>query len=688
MTVMSVDHNIYCSGIKQPGGALSPQDLALNLWLKRGGWNLFLNLDQIHSQFYQNATPRFIDFLEIATYVYCADQVFKRGGLKDVDQFGADWRRHLHFHVPVRDIDFWNSQQTLSALEETLHFLSDDYYQFSFVYSKNAPELQGYLKFSNDDFSKTPPERVMMFSGGLDSLGGAIQESVIDKRKIMLVNHRSTKKLNTIHKTLMGKLIERAGDFAPDHMHVDINKKIKAHNREYTQRTRSFLFLALGSSVANMLELDSLRFYENGVISFNLPFSAQTVGSRSTRTTHPKVLHLYSELVSLIAGKPFKVENPFLWKTRGDIIKLIIDAGCSDLIQSSMSCAHVWESSKAQTHCGKCSQCIDRRIGMFAVGADKYDPESIYRTNVFLDAADKAEDQLLNAEFLERANRIGSIKDAMGFFQNYSELGRALQFIEGNSASALSRCYDLYQRHANEVTTALDILLQKHASAIRKRTLAADCMLRMVHESNTVTSAPAAGSAVPVAPENIAETGAQYLFQKSGSVWKVRFNGASEFSINDTLGAKYIDYLLHHPGDVISSLELEQEINTAKAEVRTVEVITQTHDEKSLLEYAKECRKLRAELKKLEEEGRTVEAAEAEDRLTELERILKNEDRAVLGDSGEKARGNVRKAIGVVQNSLKKMAEPGAKSFALHISNHLSTGFKLSYSPPEKIIWS
>ncbi len=488
MTVMNADHNIYCSGAKQPAGKLPPDDLALSLWNKKGEWNLRLNLDQIHSRFYQNAKSRFIDFLEIATYVYCADQVFKRGGLKDVDQFGASWRRHLHFHIPVRELEFWSNPKVISLLVETLHFLSDDYYEFSFSKSKNAPEIQEYLQFGDTDFSSSAPEQVVMFSGGLDSLGGAIQESIVDKRKIMLVNHRSTKKLNTVHRNLMEMLSARAGDFAPDHIHVDINKKIKDYNKEYTQRTRSFLFLALGSSLANMLRLDSLRFYENGVISFNLPFCAQTVGSRSTRTTHPKVLSLYSDLVSLIAGKPFKVENPFIWKTRGEIIKLIVDAGCSDLIATSMSCAHVWQSTKAQTHCGKCSQCIDRRIGMLAAGADKYDPESIYRTNVFIDAAAKDEDQLLNAQFLERANRIESVSDAMDFFQKYPELGRALPFLDGAFTSTLSRCYDLYKRHANEVTMALDILVQKNASAIRKRTPAADCMLRMVHESNAPVS--------------------------------------------------------------------------------------------------------------------------------------------------------------------------------------------------------
>lgn len=494
MTVMNVTHNIFCSGFRRGGQAPEETDIELNLWDHSKEWNLRLNLDQIHSCFYQNASSRFIDFLEIATYVYCADQVFKRGGLQDVDKFGAAWRRHFTFHIPVRDLDFWNSPQVLAALEETLHFLSEDYYQFSFSPAKNAPEIQEYLGLSGNALSVVAPEQVMMFSGGLDSLGGAIQEAVRDQRKVMLVNHRSTDKLNTVHRNLMQKLRSQAGDLAPDHIHVDINKKVKQHNKEYTQRTRSFLFLALGSSVANMLGLDSLRFYENGVISFNLPLSAQSVGSRSTRTTHPQVIQHFSKLLSLITEKPFRVENPFIWKTRGEIIKLIVDAGCSHLIRDSMSCAHVRLSTKEGTHCGICSQCIDRRIGMIAVGADKYDPETIYRKNVFLEEASKEEDQLLNAQFLERANRVDLVKDQLDFFQKYPELAKALPFLEGPTSSSLSRCFNLYKRHADEVTTALDSLLGKYASVIRKRTLAANCILRMVHESNAPVSVSVANS--------------------------------------------------------------------------------------------------------------------------------------------------------------------------------------------------
>jgi len=182
--------------------------------------------------------------------------------------------------------------------------------------------------------------------------------------------------------------------------------------------------------------------------------------------------------------------------------------------------------------------------------------------------------------------------------------------------------------------------------------------------------------------------GTRFLFRLDGEKWKVIFDDSAPFFLADLLGARYIDYLLHHPSEVITALELEQQINPARAGVRTEETVTAKHDEKALKNYALECRKLRAERDSLLEDGHSIEATELDPDIEELERILRNEDKAVLSDSGERARNNVRKAITALEARLKKMDEPASKEFARHISNHISKGITLSYNPSEKIIWS
>jgi len=58
----------------------------------------------------------------------------------------------------------------------------------------------------------------------------------------------------------------------PFHVPVWINKE-KALGREFTQRTRSFLYASLAAVVARIFDLWRIRFYENGVVSINLPIS-------------------------------------------------------------------------------------------------------------------------------------------------------------------------------------------------------------------------------------------------------------------------------------------------------------------------------------------------------------------------------------------------------------------------------
>jgi len=185
-----------------------------------------------------------------------------------------------------------------------------------------------------------------------------------------------------------------------------------------------------------------------------------------------------------------------------------------------------------------------------------------------------------------------------------------------------------------------------------------------------------------------ADTGASYLFRQAGEKWKVVFEGASSFDINDSLGPRYIHYLLHHPGEVISALELEIKINPGKESVRTKEIVTPKHDAQGMVAYAKECRRLRFERDSLREEGREMEASELDDSIENLERILRNEDKAIFSDSGERARQNVSKAIRAVETRLQKMNDPASQSFARHLSTFISKGLSMSYSPSNKIIWS
>jgi hypothetical protein len=94
--------------------------------------NVSLYISDIRSHLLKDINPWFHDLIEIATYVYCADQAITRGS-DGVDNFGENWRRRLFFRIAVRNPDLWNSSPLKDQLIETLSFLSEDEYHFDFV---------------------------------------------------------------------------------------------------------------------------------------------------------------------------------------------------------------------------------------------------------------------------------------------------------------------------------------------------------------------------------------------------------------------------------------------------------------------------------------------------------------------------------------------------------------------------
>ena len=153
------------------------------------------------------------------------------------------------------------------------------------------------------------------------------------------------------------------------HVPVLVTRQEPLRVHEYTQRSRSFLYTALACVIARLFGNSRIRFFENGVVSINLPISEQVVGARATRTTHPLVLERFREFFSAAVGKTIDIENPFIWKTKAEVIGSIVARGCGPLIQHTVSCTRSYDITKLHTHCGCCSQCLDRRFAVLAARA-------------------------------------------------------------------------------------------------------------------------------------------------------------------------------------------------------------------------------------------------------------------------------------------------------------------------------
>jgi hypothetical protein len=686
---MANERAILCGDVATgslPFGGHEP--VVLHLWGGQG--NIKLQVNDIQSHLLQEIPSPFHDLIEIATYVYCGDQAVTRGGA-GVDDFGSNWRRRLFFRIPVRNPDLWNDSQLQEQLIETLSFLSEDEYHFEFHKLRSEPPRQQHL-----DFGVVAPQEVVLFSGGLDSLGG-------DQRQIVLVNHRPTQKMARRYRKLKELLAQHAAH-PPVHIPVVINKA-KVLGREYTQRTRSFLYAALGATVAQMFGLSRLRFYENGIVSFNLPVSAQVVGAKATRTTHPQVINGFAKLLSLISGKPFVVESPFLWKTKADVLKVISDSGCAEMIKFATSCTHTWDRTTLKTHCGMCSQCIDRRFAVLASGLEEHDPAEAYDVDLLVgDVSEqkKSEARMMLTAYVETANDVADMS-ALDFFGRYGEVFRAVKHLDGSAESTALKMFELHQRHARYVTKVVDDAIASNRSAIRKRRLPDSCLLRLVCDSSVPTSSP---TAVPDArslsePEIGAKIDGDFLFRpinqsKKKPVWLVRFRHGRKFILLPSKGAAYLHILLSKPKTAIPAIDLVVEVarNPKKYALGDSGDVL---DRQSLSAYQAAYEQLKEDLEEAERlEGQGMAAMKPSHRIREEMDLLAKEVAKAkglggrirkAGDDKERVRKAVSNAIGRV---IKKEIAPEDPALADHLSRpRLIRGKNPSYDPCEDgIEWS
>lgn len=249
--------------------------------------NVNLRIDYISRTMLGNVPDLLIDLLEVAAYVYCADQRLVRGSDK-LTNFGESWRRSLRFSIPVRQLEAWQDPDVQEILADTLGFLSDDSYEFDFRIAE-APVQPRELYFPELLDTSAEHDEVALFSGGVDSFAGAVNDIVTLGKSVTLVGHYSSTKVRAVQENLIQGLRQRGLDRRVSYIPVWVSNE-NERAREFTQRTRSFLFACLGLVVARMSGKDKFSFYENGVVSINPPLAGDVVGGRATRTTHPKVL--------------------------------------------------------------------------------------------------------------------------------------------------------------------------------------------------------------------------------------------------------------------------------------------------------------------------------------------------------------------------------------------------------------
>jgi hypothetical protein len=178
---------------------------------------------------------------------------------------------------------------------------------------------------------------------------------------------------------------------------------------------------------------------------------------------------------------------------------------------------------------------------------------------------------------------------------------------------------------------------------------------------------------------------ARYVFRQAGSWCDIAFDGCEVFHLNNTDGAKYLDHLLHHPNKPIRAFDLEAAIKSEKAKVRDENSIQTAVDGQAKREARQELVTLKAELEEAQAERQTAKVKRLKDEITKVQAVVGNES-LLGGDTGERGRDNVRKAIEKIKTNLRK-GNKDAKAFGVHVGRFVSLGYNVEYNQPESVSW-
>jgi 7-cyano-7-deazaguanine synthase in queuosine biosynthesis len=330
-----------------------PPSAAPALLLQPGG-NLYTGINAFSKSF-ANPTSLENDTLIVASAIYACDLAFKRGERENIT-------RNIELTVPV--VNFQAFERLKDELEYILYVLSHDSWNISFERAKGAPE-------ETKDWPSVAG-KTLLFSGGLDSLAGAVD--LLDELgpdHIQLASHVTANQLTKSSQDHLADYLGKKYKTNPQRIVVRTGgrkfgslKFPSDTEREETQRTRSFMFLVIAALAARRTGKSKIvMIAENGQMAIHLPLSAARIGAFSTHTAHPEFVAKIGEYFTRLFGYPIYVENPYLYRTKAEVVAKLVEAHKA-AISFSVSCWRGSRLGKSYNHCGQCVPCLIRRIAL------------------------------------------------------------------------------------------------------------------------------------------------------------------------------------------------------------------------------------------------------------------------------------------------------------------------------------
>jgi hypothetical protein len=317
-----------------------------------------------------NPTEGAFDLLLLSSLVFAADTRVNR------DSESQDgWTREFDLYLPVSEPDLWQAQHDLIAV--MLGFLTGD--RWRFIFRARPKDFRRVVPAASQKELKEF-SCVSLFSGGLDSFIGAIDLLIAGQHPLLTSHYWDG--MTSQHQTICFNHLERHfPENQPGHLRARVGfekELVKNVASENTQRSRSFLFFALGTLAASGIPGKTiLHVPENGLISLNVPLDSLRLGALSTRTTHPFFMARFNELLQRL-NLSVELKNPYRHQTKGEMV-----AACHELeflkktAKDTMSCSAETKGryrGEPPRHCGHCVPCLIRRAALQrGLGSDNTD---------------------------------------------------------------------------------------------------------------------------------------------------------------------------------------------------------------------------------------------------------------------------------------------------------------------------
>lgn len=322
-----------------------------------------------------------VDVLILAAHVHAADTRISR-----TSESQDGWTREIRLIVPVSDPERWTAVAPIFV--RMLNFLTGDRWSLAFRdrphrFTRVAPTRPARL-------FGPPFDNLALFSGGLDSLIGAI-DALEGGRTPLLISHAGEGATSDAQSTIFNALQTHYRGRSFDRLRLWMafpDGFVRGSAGENTTRGRSFLFFALGVFAGSGLDTPfTLKVPENGLIAVNVPLDPLRLGALSTRTTHPFYIARWNDALRGLDLNG-RIENSYWDRTKGEMV-----AACANgtllrqLISSSLSCASPtkgrWQGLGIQ-HCGYCLPCLIRRAALVTGLRPDSDP-TVYTIDNLID---------------------------------------------------------------------------------------------------------------------------------------------------------------------------------------------------------------------------------------------------------------------------------------------------------------